>query len=230
VKSLNVKAGGAAVVSAGVLKIGDNVTTTPLTLDPTVKLDLTSKAIVVDYPAATPPATALAGVRTLIVNGYSAGTWTGNGITSSAAALDPASKGIGYAQASDVAPGGLFQGTSVDGTAIIARYTLLGDATLDGAVNFADLVQLAQSYNVVDGTRVWYTGDFNYDGNTNFADLVSLAQNYNSALPTEAIPGASAVFAQDLARAFASVPEPGAIGLMAAGAVVGLMRRAGRRK
>jgi hypothetical protein len=120
-------------------------------------------------------------------------------------------------------------GSAVDGDAVLARYTLLGDATLDGVVNFADLVQLAQSYNVVDGTRTWFTGDFTYDGNTNFADLVKLAQNYNTALPTEAIPGASPQFAADLAAAFASVPEPGALGLLGL-AACGLVGRRRRRQ
>jgi hypothetical protein len=105
-------------------------------------------------------------------------------------------------------------GAAADPDAVLARYTLLGDANLDGLVNFVDLVQLAQNYNVVDGARTWFLGDFTYDGNTNFADLVKLAQNYNTSLPTEPIPGASAAFNTDLAAAFASVPEPGTLSLL----------------
>ena len=121
-------------------------------------------------------------------------------------------------------------GSPVDGDAVLTRYTLLGDATLDGTVNFNDLVNLAQNYNIVNGTRTWYTGDFTYDGNVDFNDLVKLAQNYNTSLPTEPIPGASAEFRADLAAALASVPEPG-LGAMAfvGAAVLGRRRRASRR-
>jgi hypothetical protein len=93
-------------------------------------------------------------------------------------------------------------------------------------------VKLAQNYNtnVSASTESWWNhGDFTYDGVTDFNDLVKLAQNYNTALPSAPIPGASAAFSADLARAFASVPEPGAIGL---GGLAGaaLMTRRRRRR
>jgi len=90
-------------------------------------------------------------------------------------------------------------------------------------------VKLAQNYNtkVSDTTDSWWThGDFTYDGVTDFNDLVKLAQNYNTALPSEAIPGASAAFEADLARAFSSVPEPGVLGLASvAGCGLAMKRR-----
>ena len=61
----------------------------------------------------------------------------------------------------------------------------------------------------------WNLGDFTYDGVTDFNDLVKLAQNYNTSLPTEAIPGATPGFEADLARAFASVPEPSTLAFAA---------------
>jgi autotransporter-associated beta strand protein len=241
VKTLTISNGGLGVVGAGkVLKVGDNLNPTPLVVDGTsgntAKLDLTSGGVAVDVatPGAASTATNVLGAQ--IVAGYNAsapgagdGTWNGNGITSSTAAAAAASRGVGYALASDVfgPGGGNFMGTSVDGTTALARYTLLGDANLDGTVNFNDLVNLAQNYNVVDGTRRWYTGDFTYDGNTNFNDLVKLAQNYNASLPTDQIPGASATFEADLARAFASVPEPTLLApilLGAAGVLTGRRR------
>jgi hypothetical protein len=111
--------------------------------------------------------------------------------------------------------GGTFLGSTVDGDAVLVRYTLLGDATLDGTVNFNDLVNLAQNYNNVDGNRTWYNGDFTYDGKVDFNDLVKLAQVYNTSLPTDPIAGAPAGFGADLAAAFASVPEPSSLGLLA---------------
>src|SRR5207248_9116458 len=121
-----------------------------------------------------------------------------------------------YALASEVRPFSngstdTFLGTTVDKTTVVARYTLAGDATLDGIVDFNDLVKLAQNYNttVSSFTESWWNkGDFTYDGITDFNDLVKLAQNYNSALPSDPVPGASAAFEADRAKAFASVPEP----------------------
>jgi hypothetical protein len=57
---------------------------------------------------------------------------------------------------------------------------------------------------------------------------VKLAQNYNTALPTDPIPGAPANFSADLAAAFASVPEPGALSVLALSAF-GLAGRRRRR-
>jgi hypothetical protein len=126
------------------------------------------------------------------------------------------------------AGGGPFAAQDVDGSAVLVRTTLAGDATLDGAVDFNDLVRLAQNYNVVDGQRTWYGGDFTYDGATDFADLVKLAQNYNQSFaPAPAIPGAPAGFERDLAAAFAAVPEPGAGAALMVLAACGL---AGRRR
>jgi serine-aspartate repeat-containing protein C/D/E len=68
-----------------------------------------------------------------------------------------------------------------------------GDANRDGAVDFADLVVLAQHYGTIGG-NTWATGDFNGDGNVDFTDLVQLAQNYNASVPA-AVSGPAAVAA-----------------------------------
>ena len=47
---------------------------------------------------------------------------------------------------------------------------------LDGKVNFADLLTLAQHYN--GAAAAWTKGDFDYDGEVTFKDLLGLAQNY----------------------------------------------------
>jgi T5SS/PEP-CTERM-associated repeat protein len=170
-----------------------------LQLDAGGTIDLSNNALVIDYTAGASP---LASVRSAIL----AGSLTSSALTSSTA--------LGYAEASDVlrfangAASDTFLGSPVDKNSVLVRYTLAGDANLDGVVDFNDLVKLAQNYNVSDGSRTWIGGDFNYDGNTDFNDLVKLAQNYNSALPGDSIAGAPAGFTADLARAFASVPEP----------------------
>jgi hypothetical protein len=211
------------IVSAGVLTVGDGANPAPLNLGSgaaSATLDLRRNGIVIDA-APGGESNALALVRDRILAGYKpaggGGDWTGAGITSSDAAAD-SSKGVGYALSSDLfgPTGGDFMGTVVDGSSVVARYTLLGDATLDGTVDFNDLVKLAQNYNspVPAGESSWYHGDFNYDDTTDFNDLVKLAQNYNGSLPTSLASPSGAVFNDDLARAFASVPEPSMLGLL----------------
>ena len=238
VKTLTVNSGGLATISTGPLKVGNNTAAQPLNIAANAKVDLKSSGLAVDYATtgAASDNAALASVRGKIVSGFNVGNapWSGNGITSSSAAANT-SAAVGYALASEVLPfttgdTDTFLGTTVDKSTVVARYTLGGDATLDGAVDFNDLVKLAQNYNttVSATTESWWNhGDFTYDGITDFNDLVKLAQNYNTALPTEPIPGASAIFEADLARAFASVPEPGTLSLLglAGLAMVGRRRR-----
>jgi hypothetical protein len=164
--------------------------------------------------APTPAAAAstLAAVRVAILSGYNGPTnrWGGPGINSSVAAEDPETYSVGYAPTN--APR-RFAGTDVDGSSVLVRYTLLGDANVDGVVEFEDLIQLAQNYNTIVSAFTdawWLNGDFTYDGVTDFNDLVKLAQNYNGRLPNHPIPGAPSGFENDLAAAFAAVPEPSA--------------------
>src|SRR6185503_20634224 len=91
----------------------------------------------------------------------SAADWQGLGITSDAAVADPAKRAVGYALSSELLgpSGGSFMGASVNGTSVLVRMTLPGDATLDGVVDFEDLVRLAQNYNH-SGDVHWLDGDF----------------------------------------------------------------------
>ncbi|MDB5323651.1 MAG: hypothetical protein JWN40_5282, partial [Phycisphaerales bacterium] len=237
VKALTVTAGKARVVNATkvALTVGDGTaTSSPLSLTGGT-LDLTTNGVAIHYAAGN-DAAVLASTRAQLIAGYGAGgNWTGTtGITSSTAVANSLAA-VGYALAPDVLPFAngattdTFLGTTVDKNTVIARYTLSGDLNLDGAVDFLDLARLAQSYNVTDGTRQWATGDVNYDGNTDFLDLAKMAQNYNTALPSSPVPGASADFQADLAKAFAAVPEPGTISVLGIGAVALLARRRNRR-
>jgi MYXO-CTERM domain-containing protein len=213
---------------------------------PLAKLDIADTALIVNYGGGASP---LANVRSLIISGYSGGAWNGDGgITSSVAAENPSARAIGYAEGSEILgpTGGTFEGQAADAASVVMRYTVAGDANLDGTVNFDDLVKLAQNYDqtVSVTTESWWThGDFTYDGVVNFNDLVKLAQNYNTAVGAPAVPTlafAGVAFQQDLAAAFSEpaavaasfesfsptgVPEPGALSLLAIGALALLRRR-----
>ena len=205
---------------------------------PTARFDLDDNALVVNPPL---PVTSspLPAIRSSIVSAFatgSAGHWTGPGLTSSTAA-GRSGVGLGYATAGDVldfSGGGAvtWQGQTVGPDSVLVRYTLAGDATLDGSVGFNDLVRLAQNYGVslAASTDNWWShGDFNYDGVVDFSDLVALAQNYNVTIPTEPIPGAPTAFERELSAAFAAIPEPATAGL-ALTAACGLAAQRRRRK
>jgi fibronectin-binding autotransporter adhesin len=203
-----VTAGATPGLAAGTSKVST------ITVNTSGKVDLTNNGIVVT--GMTPAA-----VRALVAAGRAGGAWNGaNGIGSSLANNN--GKAIGYALASELysAPG-TFLGQSFVLTDVVARYTLAGDNTLDGAVNFDDLLKLAANYNV-SGSGTWAKGDYNYDGNMNFDDLLLLAANYNTAV-TGSLGG-------DWALAQASVPEPTVVslGVLTAGLLLGRQRRGSR--
>jgi hypothetical protein len=91
----------------------------------------------------------------------------------------------------------------IDSVTVKALNPLKGDTNLDGTVNLADLLALAQNYGK-SGTD-WAQGDLNGDGVTNFQDLSIFGQNYGHIAAT-----ASA------APAVMTVPEPIACSAVAA--------------
>jgi hypothetical protein len=218
----------AVTVSTGALSIGG-----------TAQLDIDTNQLIVNYP--TPGPSPMSSVRNAIVTGYNAaGThWTGPGGIVSTNAKDDAQKAIGYAEAAEVfgisgAQTASWLSNTVDATAVLLRFTISGDATLDGAVDFNDLVKLAQNYNTTVSAATdswWIHGDFTYDGIVDFNDLVALAQNYNTLLlPAAPIPGAPAGFSDDLAAAFAGVPEPCTLAVVAVFGMAGAPSQRRRRR
>jgi len=259
--TFTVKAGAAAVFEAGfsgnatvtaALNVAgaaklDGVVATVAALNvagspaaPTGTVDLGSGGLIVSTSvngASTKAAatTALANARDLVIAGYHNGAQDGAAGIISSAAQSNSKLAIGYARAADVLGpnGGTFLSQAANPTDVLLRTTLVGDANLDGAVDFLDLARLAQNYNVTVSANTdswWSSGDFDYDGIVNFNDLARLAQNYNTALAPADIPGASTAFETDLARAFASVPEPGALALPAAMGVITMSLRPRRRR
>ena len=118
---------------------------------------------------------------------------------------------MGYADGADHIVTGLSSGQ------IEIKYTLLGDANLDGIVNAADFTILAANFN--QPVTGWDQSDFNYDGLVNAADFTDLAVNFNQSASGAAV-SAGNVAALDAFAAtnglplptFANVPEPASAG------------------
>lgn len=185
-------------------------------------LDLGSNHLVVNYTGESP----LTVVREKITQAYAGGTWSGAGITSTLLRNNPqAALGIGYAEASGLQISE-YLGRSVDDSTLLIRYTLQGDTNLDGAVNFDDLLSLAQAYGTPQAD--WIQGDSNYDGAVTFDDLLKLAQNYGATLMSS---GDLVVdsemhhrFMQDWAFARAITPEPSVLLMALSGLFVSRKR------
>ncbi|MGD0768719.1 MAG: autotransporter-associated beta strand repeat-containing protein [Tepidisphaeraceae bacterium] len=197
-----------------------------LTISGTGALDLVNNHLYINYGSGSDPISTVIGY---IKSGYNGGGWNGPGIMSSAAQAPVGGLvyGIGYADSAD-----LNNPANLAADQIEVKYTLLGDANLDGIVNAADFTILAANFN--QPVTGWDQGDFNYDGLVNAADFTDLAANFNQSA------GAAAVSAGDVAAldAFAtanglslptsSVPEPATTGLLALGAI-GILARRRRR-
>lgn len=166
------------------------------------ELDLGSGGLVIDYGGPTAVGSPIASVRSWLQSG-ALGTST-------------AGLRVGYAEAAALGLSSFLNQPSVDQTALLLRATYAGDTNLDGTVDFADLLALAQSYGLAN--RVWSQGDFDYDASVGFADLLLLAQNYNQSFQ----------FESDWQLARALVPEPSSA-LLASLSVAAAGRRRRRR-
>jgi polygalacturonase len=105
--------------------------------------------------------------------------------------------------------GGTVGSLDLGGGQVEARYTLGGDANLDGRVDVADLGSLATNYGV-SGTAVWAQGDFDYSGSVDVGDLGALASNYGLALGGATSADAAALVAVNNV----AVPEPAMMGMV----------------
>ncbi len=94
-------------------------------------------------------------------------------------------------------------GTQVYGQTLLKQLMpTLGDADIDGDVDFDDLLALAQHYSQTQNTN-WQMGDFDGVNGVAFDDLLALAQNYRHGTVVS-----SESFVGDWALAQSLVPEP----------------------
>ncbi len=146
-------------------------------------LDLANNDLIVRTPTTAAMTTLQQQVRAgVTAAASSSGVGTTQGlIYSSTARVDNLT--LGVAPASQVGLTTL-DGQAVPSTALVARYTVGGDATLDGLVDDSDVTVLSNNFGRHPGVTPpqWYNGDFNYDGYVNIIDLNILGPNYNTDL------------------------------------------------
>jgi hypothetical protein len=181
---------------------------------PTAKLDVTDNAVAINYIFAPPTPT----IRSQLLAGRGGpglgATWTGQGITSSAAAAanatDADSRSVGYAHngTMPLGPYTTFGGQAVLPTSMLIAYTRTGDANLDGVVNDDDVTIVGASYAPGVSNASWAFGDFDYNGFVDDDDVTLLGVFYDPSAPPLVAPAA------DDAIPSVAVPEPGTIGLL----------------
>jgi Dockerin type I domain len=122
----------------------------------------------------------LAALTALLATGYDSAQWTGGGIDSSSAAND-ASKltalGILLNNANGFTYYTSFDDQAVTNTDILIKFTVYGDANLDGKVNGDDYSAIDNGFN--EQLTGWQNGDFNYDGSINGTDYTLIDNAFN---------------------------------------------------
>ena len=163
-------------------------------------------------------------VQSAMFRGFNNGAWDGTGIRSSAAAAANSggtlTRSLGFAVASDVGITAL-NGHPVNPTSTVIKYTVMGDANLDGIVNLADFNRLASNFGLAD--KAWSQGDFNYDTVVSLHDFNLLAGNFGVSAS-----GAS-VTPEDWAALAAAIPEPHSLLAFGIALSAGTLRRRVRR-
>jgi Dockerin type I domain len=156
---------GSLTINGGILHLGTNSgasTVTALSISGSGTLDVGNNHMFVDFSGADPVST----IREYLSTGYAGGAWNGNGIDTSDVA---SAYGVGYADGSDGVVSGLSAGQ------IEIKYTLYGDANLDGIVDGSDFTILVS--NVGKAVTGWDQADFNYDGVVTGTDFTLLISN-----------------------------------------------------
>jgi autotransporter-associated beta strand protein len=207
------------------LNSGQSVVTS-LAVNPGSRLDIGNNSIAVNYGSPSAESAVVAAIVSALAQGYSGGTWTGTGITSSTAAASVGGKpllAVGYAD------GNVDVGTPAAPNQVLIKMTLAGDANLDGTVDFNDLDIVGRYYNTTGND--WSQGNFTYDPNgaVNFNDLDIIGQNINQTINGGDLELAETILplgdAASLQVQNTAVPEPGGLVLAAAGAAGLLVRR-----
>jgi hypothetical protein len=195
----------AKVSLAGTFKITGLQASNPLS---GVTLNINSSTIYFNYAGTTDPASTLRGY---LSNAYNGGHWNGaatstTGVINSAAAqANPQlSSSIGWVDSADNT------GFNTVSNSVELKYTMAGDANLDGVANSTDYSRLVANYKITPPAAgfAWDQGDFNFDRSVQFSDFAILAANYNVALSsiTPAVVTANAAITPGLSAINTTTP------------------------
>jgi hypothetical protein len=133
----------------------------------------------------------LSAVNTLVTTGYAGRAWTGNGIASSAAASDTSKlTTLGFIQNNQSGTALFTSSNKFDGivpatSAVLIKYTYVGDANLDGTVDGSDYALIDAAFSKGKQTG-WFNGDFNFDGTVDGSDyslIDSTDSNAHTTIP-----------------------------------------------
>jgi len=188
--SITISSGGYLAVASNTTQYNTN-TVTSLAIAGSGRLDLANQYLL------TTTSTSL--IRQYLINGYNGGAWNGTGgissVNANASYNIPASNGGHFTAL------GYTSGTSTVGAALgltagqtLVKYTIYGDANLDGIVDINDL-NIVLSNFLSGNPATWDTGDFYYAGQTDISDLDAVLSNYfDNAPPTVRAANAAAKF------------------------------------
>jgi autotransporter-associated beta strand protein len=198
------------------------VTLSSLTIIGNSTFDISNNHIFINYDSGSDPIATIAGY---LNSGFNGGSWNGPGIISTAAQTPTNGfrYGIGWADGADGVVSGLSSGQ------IELKYTLLGDANLDGVVNGSDFSILAANFGL--GETNWDQGNFLFTPTIDGSDFSALAANFGQGdSGADASVSSADIAALDAFAAanglLADVPEPQPMLLaIAAGAGVLSSRR-----
>jgi hypothetical protein len=152
-------------------------TTAPLfTVDSISTLDMADNDMAILYGTGTSP---LHTVQTNIASAYDNKLWDKPGLTSSIAKTMGGVTALGFGEASQLGYTS-FDGLTLGGNAVLVKYTLTGDANLDGTVNLADFNKVIANLNATSST--WTSGSFDYSGSVGLSDYNDVISNFNLTL------------------------------------------------
>ncbi len=206
-----------AVGSQGLFSVapnsGSDNSVVVLNVTGTGQFDLANNHMFIDYGTGSDPAATIAGY---LKSGYNGGHWNGPGIISTVAqtATNGHLYGLGWADGKDGVVKSLSSGE------LEIKYTLLGDANLDGSVNGSDFSILAANFGL--GVTNWDQGNFLFSSSVNGSDFSALATNFGqgdsgadvSVSPADIAALDAFAAANGLAApVIGAVPEPASVGL-----------------
>jgi hypothetical protein len=180
----------------------------------------------------------IATVSNQLETGFGNGTWTGQGIVSSAAAADTSHlTAVGAILNNDGAGNriygsgtalGLFDGDNPGLNSVLIQYTYYGDTNLDGVVDGSDYSRIDNGY--LHHLTGWFNGDFNYDGVVDGSDYTLIDNTFNmqgNSLGGSSgfTPPAGATAEVFIPSVAASVPEPAELTALFLGAPLLARRR-----